>query len=788
LKTTILPMRRIVLILLLLLTALACLPVPAGADDYLTIAQNFLLFRHSSKEIITSEIIEASELDPTLPKIPVAHLFHLKGGGYVLVPASTELTPVKAYSFERDFLALPEAYRTYLSQELGANIRNLQARRGTLGADPATSENRKRWEFLLGLRDVRTAQAYVPDTFLLTTRWNQESPYNKFLPEINGQNTLTGCVNTAIAQLMRYHRHPERGAGVASYTWNSQTLKAILYRPYNWDNMADVASGATPLYQVDEVALLMRDLGIVNHTSFGLNASAAAINISALIQNFAYSNQATSMTNSNLTLFFATIKGEIDALRPVLLVFPGHLTVADGYSSDLSGRKIHVNMGWGGYADDYYYLDQNVQAGGYTFDTTPPNLAIYYNIKPCSGGDCAAPPSNSGPDVAPVIGNAFSNILLTPSSAAPYRILVDARDENGDTLTLSTLNTNGAVLSAQFSGNILELTVLTSAKVSTKITVRAQANGETVDRSFIVLLSDEDVSFGKEFEIRGVFASQQEYDKHKAVLDGACTINGYRGFSNQAFFTGVLNLAQQTVVSMDDVEIQHSFTRNAYLIGASLAQNPGGGGSYYSYSQDYAAYSVTVACPDADETIETIAQLLSIDLSGTQEPQEESTTLSLQAGWNLISLPYTPSNTAISSVLSGIAGQYTVVWGYPNQQWKFYDPTDAEGSTLTSMQPGKGYWIKMTAGRTLTLSGSTPSTSVSLASGWNLVGYNRATSGNASTVLSGIAGSSTIVWGYPSQAWKFWDPSDVEGNTLDTFVGGGGYWIKTTGATTWTLP
>jgi hypothetical protein len=162
--------------------------------------------------------------------------------------------------------------------------------------------------------------------------------------------------------------------------------------------------------------------------------------------------------------------------------------------------------------------------------------------------------------------------------------------------------------------------------------------------------------------------------------------------------------------------------------------------------------------------------------------------ISLPTGWNLISLPYMPSDTAIASVLAGIDGYYTIVWGYPNQAWKFYDPTDAEGSTLTTMEAGKGYWIKMLSVKTLTTSGTTPSTPISLANGWNLVGYNGTTTGAASTLLTGIDGYYTIVWGYPNQAWKFYDPTDAEGSTLTTFASGGGYWIKTIGAATWTLP
>ena len=166
----------------------------------------------------------------------------------------------------------------------------------------------------------------------------------------------------------------------------------------------------------------------------------------------------------------------------------------------------------------------------------------------------------------------------------------------------------------------------------------------------------------------------------------------------------------------------------------------------------------------------------------------DPTSLTLVQGWNLLSLPLQPADTAIGTALAGVSGSYTIVWAYPNQAWKFYDPTDPDGSTLTTMEAGKGYWIKMTSAATLTLAGTTPSTSVGLASGWNLVGYNSASSGAASSGLASIAGYFTIAWGYPGQSWRFFDPTDEEGSTLTQFSPGEGYWIKTTTATTWTLP
>jgi hypothetical protein len=158
---------------------------------------------------------------------------------------------------------------------------------------------------------------------------------------------------------------------------------------------------------------------------------------------------------------------------------------------------------------------------------------------------------------------------------------------------------------------------------------------------------------------------------------------------------------------------------------------------------------------------------------------------SLSSGWNLISLPVQPANTAIATVLSGIAGAYEVVWAYPGQSWKVYDPNDAGGSTLTTMQAGMGYWIKMTSAKTLSVSGAAPSSSLSLSSGWNLVGYSGTSCATASTALSSLGSALQVSWGYPGQVWQFYDPTNSGGSTLGNLCPGTGYWIDVNGGATW---
>jgi hypothetical protein len=180
-------------------------------------------------------------------------------------------------------------------------------------------------------------------------------------------------------------------------------------------------------------------------------------------------------------------------------------------------------------------------------------------------------------------------------------------------------------------------------------------------------------------------------------------------------------------------------------------------------------------------SLAVIVLLLCCPFAGAQS------TISLVPGWNLISLPLQPASTTPSTVLSSIAGSFQVVWGYPNQSWKLYDLNDPDGSTLTAMGAGNGYWINMTSAQTLTVSGSAPSSSLSLLQGWNLVGYSGTACTAPSSALSSIASTLQVSWGYPNQAWKLYDPNDTAGSTLTQFCPGAGYWIKTSQAGTWTL-
>ena len=116
-----------------------------------------------------------------------------------------------------------------------------------------------------GLTADQLAPAATFDTEvapMITTQWDQDAPYNDQCPVLKGKRTYTGCVATAMAQLMNYHEWPKQGTGSHSYTWNNQVLSADFgSTAYDWDNMADTYDGSNSNAENEAVATLMYHCG-----------------------------------------------------------------------------------------------------------------------------------------------------------------------------------------------------------------------------------------------------------------------------------------------------------------------------------------------------------------------------------------------------------------------------------------------------------------------------------------------------------------------------------------------
>jgi hypothetical protein len=214
--------------------------------------------------------------------------------------------------------------------------------------------------------------------------------------------------------------------------------------------------------------------------------------------------------------------------------------------------------------------------------------------------------------------------------------------------------------------------------------------------------------------------------------------------------------------------------------GKFLAEIPPGTISLIASASGFTSVSLTDIPIKAGE-------ITNLTIPMSPSSQDASRTLSLSPGWNLISLPLQPSNTAITSVLNDISTSFTIVWAYDALAgvWKNYQPSAP--SDLTAMEAGKGYWIKMTEAKSLVIAGQPASSqTISLKTGWNLVGWNKTTSTPVSTTLTGISSNTSIVWAYDALAgvWKNYQPSAP--SDLSNFTPGLGFWIKVNADVNWT--
>jgi hypothetical protein len=174
----------------------------------------------------------------------------------------------------------------------------------------------------------------------------------------------------------------------------------------------------------------------------------------------------------------------------------------------------------------------------------------------------------------------------------------------------------------------------------------------------------------------------------------------------------------------------------------------------------------------------------------------DTITQSLASGWNLMSFPVTLDDPATESALETITDIYNVVWAYDacatGDPWLKYDPDDPL-STLIAVDTMHGYWIDLTAGADLTVTGTHPiSTAIDLCTGWNLIGYASVDARPVTEVLAPIDGQYDLVYGYDGSdtedPWKTYNPDAPVGNDLTTMRPWYGYWIHMTDPATLTIP
>lgn len=280
--------------------------------------------------------------------------------GFVIISGDDRTESVLGYTDQGDFdyEQLPPALQALLEQYT-AQIAQLRQ----------TSE--AEWAARSSQRRASTVPTHPKVEQLMTCTWNQGSPYNRYCPiDKDGSRSVTGCLATAMAQILYYHREkmvPETQAAIPGYTtWNANPDKQFYVEgipegsPIDWENMRD--NGGSTEVQMNAVAHLMHYCGVALEMNYTGNASSALFNMvtPALVKYFGISTNACLFMRDGYyseTQWDAKVYNDLAAGRPVYMGGQsdagGHAFVCDGYDGN---RRYHINWGWGGSADGYYLL------------------------------------------------------------------------------------------------------------------------------------------------------------------------------------------------------------------------------------------------------------------------------------------------------------------------------------------------------------------------------------------------------------------------------------------------
>ena len=426
------------------------------------------------------------------------HLVELEGGGFVAVAADDSRPPVMAFSPSGE---LPE-------EDDGGPLWAMLAADGAAAVDAAAGKDngggkshrrkhhsRRRLSMrehqaspaaradgkvqrstasssLSSISDVRVAP-------LVESKWDQKAAGGKYTYNYHTPNHwYCGCVATAMAQLMRFHKFPTTEVEKQTFPCyvgkNFDNLTGVdlslIGGVYNWDLMPLVPSSSTTDTEREMIGRLCYDAGVASrmaYTSQGSGTFAPFVH-DPLVNVFGYANAESYFTTNAITdaEIESAILANLDAGYPVLVGIndnsgnSGHAILADGYGYEDNTLWCHLNMGWGGNNDLWYALPY-IPAGSYIFTVVN---SITYNVFPTGTGQLVTGrvTDQNGNPIEGARVSAVSRSLMssfrtnvTTSATGIYSVMIpiSSRKSRSVTLTASYGSTTSSSKSATVSAS-----------------------------------------------------------------------------------------------------------------------------------------------------------------------------------------------------------------------------------------------------------------------------------------------------------------------------------------------
>lgn len=332
-----------------LLVTVMCSYASLWAAD-LTPAQALARFRSSEPHRAAAIKIKSLTEDATTYNLEttVGNLYVFKSGsGFIVLPSDDAAPALLAYSDSESFDIDGNPGLAYWMEFYNSELDYLK----TIGAQSARYD-----------AAARVSRPEIEP--LIKTEWNQEAPYNEMCPKVDGHETVTGCVATAMAQILKYYNYPAHGKGSHSYYWRpGEEELSFDYEntPFQWNLMTDRYDSKSTDEERHAVAELMLACGVSVDMHYEPGGSGAATTLmgESLINIFDY---APSLWMPNRAFYGYDewedmIYGDLAQGMPVLYsgagTAGGHQFICDGYSSN---GFFHFNWGWGGLSNGYFLL------------------------------------------------------------------------------------------------------------------------------------------------------------------------------------------------------------------------------------------------------------------------------------------------------------------------------------------------------------------------------------------------------------------------------------------------
>lgn len=371
---------------------------------------------------LSSPFISTREIET-----PYYYVFNFTDeNGYIVISADDAAVPVLAYSTQKAyrqenqpdaFIKWMDKYRREIKEIIEENY-------------PPSEAIKEQWERLqngLALNAEKNANVVNP---LISTTWDQMQYYHDLCPYDYDYNSYvaTGCVATAMAQVMKFHNHPQNGEGYHTYNHSKYGSLSANFgaETYNWSAMPNNVTSTN-----NSVASLMYHCGVSLEMNYGpaqeggSSTNSLDVVANALKSYFSYSSstQFTMRDNYSDSQWKNLLKDELNNSRPMEYAGigqgGGHAFVCDGFDAN---DYFHFNWGWSGYYDGYFNMDNlNPGTGGTGAGASNYNQyqQIVYGIQPESGsggggGGGGTPPGEGSPL------ELYSSISVNPNPISFY--------------------------------------------------------------------------------------------------------------------------------------------------------------------------------------------------------------------------------------------------------------------------------------------------------------------------------------------------------------------------------